>query len=294
MGPSLPNRSLLPALLLSCLPVLGCTEDPPPSHVQAAPAVRAGVFFDPSTAGTIEGRVTWSGDLPVIPPLQGWTDVAPDSSAAKSHVEPNPNAPHIDPGTGGIGNAVIFLRGVDPGLGRRWDLPAVRVEQRGYRLLVHQGEAAGRDGFVRRGDGIEMVSTGPVFHLLHAAGAAYFSLAFPDPGRPRSRILDSPGTVELTSGAGYFWMRAYLFVDDHPYYTRTDTEGRFTLPQVPPGRLEVVCWLPDWHEASHDRDPETGLVMRLSFRPPVEHVQAVEVGPAATQALHFAWGLRDF
>src|SRR5262249_1880837 len=156
-------------------------------------------------------------------------------------------------------------------------------------FLVHQGAAVGRDGFVRRGDRVELVSSGPVFHVLHAAGAAYFSLAFADPDRPRTRPLEHSGMVELTSAAGYFWMRAYLFVDDHAYYTGPDAGGGFLRPQVPPGRYEVVCWLPDWHEASHDRDPETSLVMRLTFRPPVEHAQVVEVSPSGTQAVHFAW-----
>jgi hypothetical protein len=295
-GTALPGRRLLPALLcLPWLPLSGCTDDSAPPPPLAVPVSKdAGNSFDPSAAGTIRGQATWAGDLPVIPPMRGWTDVAPDSSAAKHHVEPNPNAPRIDPVTKGIGNAVVFLRGVEPRRGRPWDLPPVRVEQRGCRFFVHQGEAAAREGFARRGETVEMVSTEPVFHALHATGAAYFSLAFPDPGRPRRRALDHPGIVELTSAAGFFWMRAYLFVGEHPYYTRTDADGRFVLRQVPPGRYEAVCWLPDWHEASHERDPETSLVMRLTFRPPVEHVEAVEVVPSGTHALEFAWSLKDF
>ena len=292
----MPGRKQLPGLVcLLCLPVCSCTGEPRAPAAPAPPAaVEAGTFFDPSTAGTIEGRVTWIGEPPTIPLLRGWTDVASEGIPAKKHEEPNPNAPRIDPVSGGIGNAVVFLRGVDPRRGRPWDLPPVRVQQRDYRLLVQQGDAADRDGFVRRGDRIEMVSTGPVFHVLHATGAAYFSLAFPEPDRPRSHSLDRPGVVELASGAGYFWMRAYLFVDDHPYYTPSDALGRFRLPQVPPGRYEVVCWLPDWHEAGHDRDPETSLVVRVKYRPPVEHVQALEVGPNRTEAVQFTWGLKDF
>jgi hypothetical protein len=295
-GTALPGRKLLPALLcLAWLPLCGCADDAPPAPPPArACAEHAGSSFDPSTAGTVQGQVTWTGECPIIAPMRGWTDVAPDSSAAQRHVEPNPNAPSIDPVTRGIANAVVFLRGVDPQCGRPWDLPRVQVEQRGYQLLVHQADAVGRDGFVRLGDDVEMISTGPVFHLLRAAGAASFSLAFPDPDRPRTRTLSHAGIVELTSAAGYFWMRAYLFVDDHPYYSRTDGQGHFTLPQVPPGCHEVVCWLPDWHEASHDRDPETSLVMRLKFRPPVEHVQTVNVMPAGTQTIQFAWKLSDF
>jgi hypothetical protein len=274
------------------LPLCGCADHPAPATVPAPQ--QAGAEFDPGAAGTIQGRVTWSGALPSIPPMRGWTDVACELTAPKSHSEPNPNAPCIDAATSGVGAAVIFLRGVDPRRGRQWDLPPVRVEQTDYHLLVCQGDAAGRDGFVRRGDRIEMVSSGPAFHALHATGAAYFGLTFPDAAQSRLRTLDQPGLVELTSAAGYFWVRGYLFVDDHPYYTRTNTEGRFTLPQVPPGRYEVVCWLPNWHEAGHDRDPETSQVVRVTFRPPVEHVKTVDVPPNGTQEVQFTWTLDDF
>jgi hypothetical protein len=68
-----------------------------------------------------------------------------------------------------------------------------------------------------------------------------------------------------------------LFVADHPYFCRTDFEGRFTLEQVPEGRYELVCWHPNWHERSHDRDPESALIQRLYFAEPLELVRQIEV-----------------
>ena len=131
----------------------------------------------------------------------------------------NPNKPRVDPHTRGVGNAVVFLRGVDPQRARPWDHPPVCVEQADYRIEIRQGQAHSAYGFVRRGERVEMVSTQEAFHSLHAGGAAFFTLAFPDPNEPCSRHLNEKGVAELTSAAGYFWMRGYLFVDDHPYYT---------------------------------------------------------------------------
>jgi len=91
--------------------------------------------------------------------------------------------------------------------------------------------------------------------------------------------------VELTSAAGHFWMRGYLFVDDHPYYVRSDAEGRFRLTNVPPGHYEVVCWRPDWREERHERDPESSLVTRLFFRPPLESARPIQVLPKGTAAV---------
>jgi hypothetical protein len=144
-----------------------------------------------------------------------------------------------------------------------------------------------RTGFVHRGQSVEMASREPVFHILRASGSAFFSLTFPNPDRPRVRSLTEPGLVELSSGAGYYWMRAYLFVDDHPYYTRTDAQGYYQLSQVPPGRYQVVCWLPNWNVARHDRDPESTVISRLFFRPPVEREQHVEVRASGAVAADF-------
>jgi hypothetical protein len=280
-----PFAVLLPALCL--LPLLcGCgdslSSDPP------SPPTSAGSAFDPATAGIIQGQVTWNGDLPAVPPLVTWAPLKLLHPPAGRHTFDNPHAPHIDPQTRGVAGAIVFLRGIDPRRGRPWDHPPVHVEQRGYQFHVRQGDAVAKTGFVRRGGALEMVSGDAEFYALHAGGAAFFSLMFPDPDQPLTRRLTDNGLVELTSAAGHFWARAYLFVDEHPYYTRTDEQGRFTLPQVPPGRHEVVCWLPSWREAEHQRDPETGLVTRLIFQPPVERHETVALEPRQTGTVSFA------
>src|SRR5262249_36506421 len=157
------------------------------------------------------------------------------------------HAPAIDAQTQGVAGAVIYLRGVDPRRARPWDLPPAIVEMGDFKLRVLQGSQEHATGFIRRGDTVEFRCGGPARPTLGARGAAFCSLPFPIRGRPCTRVLGRSGTVELSSGAGHFWMRSHLFVDDHPYYTRTDTTGRFTLSRVPPGEYEVVCWHPDWH-----------------------------------------------
>jgi hypothetical protein len=218
---------------------------------------------------------------------------APDGAREK-WMEPNPNAPIIDPASSGVGNAMVSLRGVSPERSRPWDHPPVRVEQRDRRFHIYQGENAVRYGVVRVSDSIEMVSRDPFLHVLHARGAAYFSLAFPDPDRPRIRTVSRPGRVELTSAAGYFAMRAWLFVDDHPYYAQTDASGRFTLENVPSGRYEVVGWMPNWLESSRDREPESGVVSRLYFGPPAEKSAEVLVQAKTETELNLTFSVKDF
>jgi hypothetical protein len=244
--------------------------------------------WDPATAGIITGQVVWRGEIPTVARLPAWGDPSLTGLLGPRRWEDSPNAPAIHPQTRGVAGAVVFLREIDARRGRPWDHPPVCVQLHDYQLRVHQGETVGRVGFMHRGETLEMTAAGPVFHALHGNGADFFALVLPHPGDRASRRVQEKGLVELTSGAGYYWMRGYVFVDDHPYYTRTDAEGRFTLPQVPPGNCEVACWLPDWREASHERDPESGLVTRLTFRPPLEVVRPIQLAEGESQRVDFA------
>jgi len=273
----------------------GCGEDiPQPERCREPPQVSSLSRFDPAAAGFIHGQVVWQGDIPVIPLLLIRANPIGGDALAKRQVQPNPNWPVIDSRSRGVGNAVIFLRDMDAAKAKPWTLPPVRVEQRGLCFHIQQGDFDSPYGFVRRADSIEMVSRDSYFHALHVGGANFFTLMFPDTDHPLSRPLNENGVVELTSAAGYYWMRAYLFVDDHPYYVRTDSEGRFSLEQVPPGRYEVVCRMPNWQEARHERDPESGLVTRLFFQPPITLVQKVELGKQESKEIRFSPSQKDF
>ncbi|MBN9517339.1 carboxypeptidase regulatory-like domain-containing protein [bacterium] len=259
----------------------GCGEPtlllPPQPVVPPPPAT---THFDPSRVGTVTGHVAWPGELPAAPTyLYGVPDAAGNFT---THTFTGPNQPRIDPDTRAVAGAIVFLRGVDPAVARPWDHPPVRVElvERGIR--VRQGAEVGRVGFVRRGDAVELVSRDPVYHVLRGRGAAFFSLALPEREQVRTRTFTDPGRVELSSGAGYYWASADLFVTDHPYWTTTDAAGRFTLSGVPAGRVEVVVWHPGWLPARRDRDPETGLVTRMTYAPATEQARPADVPAGGT------------
>lgn len=275
------------------LPVaIGCGEVRP--STAAATPKPTPPSFAPETAGAIRGHVAWQGDIPRPAPYRVSPTPVEGNVPGNLIRRNNPNTPLIDPRTLAVGNAVVFLRGIDSNRARPWDHPTVRVELNDY--AIHVGEPPGRPayGFVRRGDAIRVVSRQPVFQSLHADGACFFTLPFPDPNEPLTRRLTERGVVELTSAAGYFWMRAYLFVDDHPYYTGTGPDGVFELSGVPAGDYELVCWLPNWIEKCRNRAPESGLVTRIFYRPPVEIVRQVRVETGKTREVSFVFSATAF
>jgi hypothetical protein len=278
------DRRILPWTILGLL-LAGCDAARAPKHPTIAAAPSAAASFDEGTAGVVTGRVIWSGEVPHV-----WPFLSPANplSDGWSHNElrewPNPNAPVVDP-SGGAGQAVVMLRGIDVKKARSWDLPPVRVVHADYHLQIQQGDAVGRYGFVHRGDMVDFVSNQAVFHAVQARGAAFFALVLPDANQVRRWTLSHSGVVELSSGAGYYWMHGYLFVVDHPYIACTDAQGYFTFDQVPPGKYELVVWHPNWLEASHSRDADTCHICRMTFQPPLEVVRPIEIGPRETRSV---------
>lgn len=255
-------------ILLAIVTLAGCEFDPPMPAVGPQPQARPAVStFDPAQSGAVTGRVTWAGPAPAAEDFL--FGVPAGDGHFQTRMMRNPNRPAVA-GDGTVAGAVVFLRGVDPAAAKPWHLPPVRVELADRQIVVRQGDRAGRVGFVRRGDQVEMASAEPVFHVLRGRGAAFFSLTFPDERGQLTRTFDRLGRVELSSGAGLYWANADLFVTDHPYYAVTGTDGRFAFEQVPAGPVEVVAWHPGWTPAGRDRDPESGLVTRMTYGPPVE------------------------
>ena len=257
---------------------LGCSENlSEPLAQSAATPVAIGGNFDAQAAGIIRGKVLWTGAVPAVAPYEVRSWVMDGQQAPARPLQPNPQVPIIDRASGGVVGAVVFLRNVDPQISRPWNHAPVVVEHRDRLLHVVQGGQRTRVGFVRRGDSVTMVSRETAFNALHAGGATFFTLTFPEPDQPLSRPLCDKGWVELSSSAGWYWMRAHLFVAEHPYYTLTDGHGNFELSQVPPGHYQLVCWMPNWHEAAQTRDPESALVTRVTFHRPMELQQEVVV-----------------
>ena len=58
---------------------------------------------------------------------------------------------------------------------------------------------------------------------------------------PVHEPLETAGLLELR-GDVHQWMRAWVAVFDHPYFTVTGRDGSFELDSLPPGRYELRTW----------------------------------------------------
>ena len=139
-----------------------------------------------------------------------------------------------------------------------------------------------------------MISRDPKLQLLRGRDAAFFTITLAKVNEPRHHRFSKIGRVELSSASMQFWMRAWLFVTDHPYFARTNDGGEFELTNVPDGTYDVVCVVPNWNLQRAERDPELMGFARVWYRPMVEQVQRVEVKRGETTKIDFKVRNEDF
>ncbi len=295
-GTPVPRILAIPCCLL--LLVSGCGRAPVlldiPSQRDAGSS-DIGRHFDPRSTGNIRGQVTWENEPPIVRPFRAPVSPLSEQEARGPRRDwANPNVPVIDFKSKGVGGAVVFLRGIDPKRGRPWDHPPVRVEIKEYQFNVRQGQMDGHAAFVQRGAAVEFQSSQPGFQSIQARGDAFFALPLPEPGIAQKRELTRSGLVELMSGCGHFWMRGYLFVAEHPYFTRTNPDGSFTLSNVPPGDYQIVCWMSNWRPSGREIDADTWEISKLTYQPPIEKSQPIRVRSGNTLPTWFHLNEADF
>ena len=285
MGKQMHGRDcwLLVLLAAGCGRAAALHHEPPATPEPVARVSK----FNVDDCGTIQGKVTWNGPVPVVAPLAG--NVPTNSQGAFEHIrKPNPNRPLIDDATKGVADVVVFLRGVDSERSRPHDLRQVAIEHENMELRIRQGTEVSRVGFVETGKTAVVISRDSHFHSLRAKGASFFALPLAKANWSSPRRFEKKGLVELSSGAGYVWLRAYLFVDDHPYYARTAADGSFRLQDVPAGNYELVCWMPNWRIKKRELDPESSQPARVTFHEPLEWVNAVAIEAGKVARCDFA------
>ena len=80
---------------------------------------------------------------------------------------------------------------------------------------------------------------------MNRNGETVLNEAQPEGAPPREMNLKQKGLHIVTCDV-HPWMKGYIWVADHPYYTLSDSTGAFSLSDVPPGKYKLVLWRDNW------------------------------------------------
>ena len=238
-------RALAPVALAAAIAACG-GNDASKSAVPASPKAAPGATkVDPSTAGTITGKVVVQGTLPENAAINTSSDPACGSGLhAETYVVDN----------GGLKNVFVYIK---DGLGNKYifDTPTepVKIDQKGCHYTPH---VVG----VRTTQPLEIINSDNTLHNVHGMPKdnPEFNQGQPVAGMKNDFTFAAPEVLIPLKCDVHSWMNAYVGVVDHPYFAVTGDGGKFELRGVPPGTYTV--------EAVHEKLGRVSLPVTLGAK----------------------------
>lgn len=185
---------------------------------------------DPAIAGTISGRVTFVGTPPVMPGI----DMSSNPQCERQHKTPaKAETVVVGPG-GGLQNVFVWIKDGLPKA--RWTPPAeaARLDQIG---CIYEPHVLG----IMKGQQLEILNSDPVNHNVHAESQvnAGWNESQPPRAEHKFKRFDSEEILFPVTCSVHPWMRSYIAVSPHPFFSVTRNDGTFTLKGVPPGMYTI-------------------------------------------------------
>lgn len=217
-------------LLILVLTLAACSPAPTP----AAPAPAAGgKRVDSATAGSVTGRITFTGQAPKPELLRMGKDAACVAGAG-----PNPQSDAVLVGTdGGLKNVFVYVKTTFDEYTFDTPTQAITMDQKGCMY-------APRVFGVRVGQPIEILNSDATVHNVHALPMQNqeFNESQPRAGMRTTKIFTVPEVMVRFKCDFHGWMAAHVGVMSHPFFAVTDATGAFDLKGLPPGTYTIEAW----------------------------------------------------
>lgn len=224
-------------LILSGAAVLlaGCSRDA--SRVtrpaEPAPDIQAVFKVDPATAGTLTGKVRFSGPKPARKLVE--MDSEPECSRLHANGRVSDETLIVNSG-GAFPNVFVYLKtGIE---GKKFEVPAtpVTIDQKG---CWFQPRVLG----IQTGQTLRVTNSDPVTHNIHPLAKLNreWNQSQSEGDPPLMRRFVRPEILMPVKCNIHRWMRAFIGVVDHPYFAVTKADGSFEIDSIPPGTYTLAA-----------------------------------------------------
>ena len=225
------SKSLLPltfGLALTLLAGACSSEEPPPADATPGRPV------DPATAGSLSGKVTFTGAASPAEVLRMGTDQACIQGAG-----PNPQSDAVLVGEdGALQNVFVYVKaGLDSSYAFDTPVAPVVLDQKGCRYTP-------RVLGVRVGQPIRVLNSDPTLHNVHALPMVNneFNKSTPTLGSNTTQTFTAPEVMVRFKCDVHGWMAAWVGVVAHPFFAVSDQTGAFEIQGLPPGTYTIEAW----------------------------------------------------
>lgn len=128
--------------------------------------------------------------------------------------------------------AVVWLEGV----------PASKLEPKTVEIRQEGLELRPRVVAIPVGSSVKFPNGDDLFHNIFSySKAKRFDLGRYPKGESKTETFDAKGQIDLRCEV-HEWIRGYIHIFDHPYYTIAAADGSYSIPNVPPGKYTLVAW----------------------------------------------------
>jgi plastocyanin len=136
---------------------------------------------------------------------------------------------------------------------------------------------------------ISLRNSDPILHNIQffEGDNSLFNIAQPVQGQVNKKKIEKAGTIYVEC-AVHGWMQGNVVVVDNPYYAVTDDNGKFSIPDLPPGKYQVKIW----HEylGELNREVTVSAKTETALNEDLKDLLAKKAAPADTTVASVAPG----
>lgn len=119
---------------------------------------------------------------------------------------------------------------------------------------------------IAAGSSVEFPNLDPIYHSVFSVSPTKrFDLGRYGRGHSKRVVFTKPGLVNVYCDI-HSNMEGFVLVVPNHAFARPDDEGRFALPELPPGRYTVVVWHPDAGTARREVTLTEGVDADVAMR----------------------------
>ena len=203
----------------------GGTAAPAASTAAAAPAASP-------DAATLTGTVKFEGAAPKMAAIQ----MSADPYCQSQHSSPATDQDVVVGSAGELANVFVYVKNITG----TYPPPATPVvlDQKGCQYHPHVNA-------IQVGQTLQIKNDDATLHNVHAMPNvnSQFNEGQPVQGMVSEKKLDKVEETPFKIKCDvHGWMRSYMAVMPHPFYSVSSDKGTFSIANLPPGTYTIVAW----------------------------------------------------
>ena len=183
------------------------------------------------TGGTLVGNVKYDGKVPASKPLK----MDADPICGSSHEGKVLSESFIVDQEMNLKNVLVWLKDVKYDGGTLVDTAI--LDQKGCIYDPHVLA-------VMKGQKVLIKNSDATLHNIHSMAKIndQFNFAMPKVVKEKETVFNSVEEPFYIKCDVHPWMKSWVLVQDHPYFSVTDEKGNFKIENIPSGTYEVIAW----------------------------------------------------